>query len=194
MEKDVLRARLGTKRAALAAAFRCLSSESIANHLSQHPIVQEATCVGLYAGLDAPLYEVNTQSVHNALLRHGLTIAYPRIRNKQLEFASVNDRTQDMTPGVWNIPEPQAHCPLIPFHQIDLLLVPGLAFTAEGARLGMGGGYYDRVLSHQDFSGISVGLCFSTFVLPSIPIDPWDQTVDWIATERGVFSTRTPVA
>ncbi len=192
MEKDALRARLRTKRAALAAAFRRLSSESIAEHLTQHPIVQQATCLGLYAGLDAPLYEVHTQELHNRLHSLRKTVAYPRVRGDELEFACVNDRTQDMTPGVWNIPEPRSHCPVVSLQQIDLLIVPGLAFTANGERLGMGGGYYDRILAHKNFDGSSIGVCFATFVLPNLPVDAWDQTVDWVATERGISATHSP--
>ena len=190
--KDALRARLRTKRAALAAAFRRLSSESIAEHLTQHPVVLEATCVGLYAGIDAPLYEVRTHGLHNRLRSLRATVAYPRIQGNELAFACVTDPEQDMTPGVWNIPEPRPDCPPVSLQQIDLLIVPGLAFTADGARLGMGGGYYDRILANKDFTGISIGVCFSTFVLPNLPVDSWDQKVHWVATEQGISSTHRP--
>lgn len=59
---------------------------------------------------------------------------------------------------------------------VDLALVPGLAFTAQGLRLGRGGGYFDRFL--KSFTGTSVGVCFQEQVLEEIPVEPHDQSVD----------------
>jgi len=59
--------------------------------------------------------------------------------------------------------------------EIDLALIPGLAFTSQGLRLGRGGGYFDRFL--VGFTGKSVGVCFQEQVLEDIPMEPHDQTV-----------------
>ena len=188
MEKDALRARLRTKRAALSAAFRRLSSESIAQNVLRLPDWETVKTIGLYAALDAPHFEVQTGALHDVLLGRGYALAYPRVRGDSLQFAQVTDRHTDMTPGPWNIAEPNADCPIVPVEDIDLLIVPGVAFTASGSRLGQGGGYYDRLLSSGGFSGRSVGLSFQAFVLTELPLDPWDQAVEWLATEHELLA------
>jgi 5-formyltetrahydrofolate cyclo-ligase len=71
-------------------------------------------------------------------------------------------------------------------------MVPGVAFTAAGDRLGYGGGYYDRLLSRWPYPrpGL-VAAAFSIQIVPAIPVTACDVPVDWIVTEDGVVDTRT---
>ncbi|MBM4762294.1 5-formyltetrahydrofolate cyclo-ligase [Bacillus sp. B15-48] len=68
---------------------------------------------------------------------------------------------------------------------LDLLIVPGLAFTKEGFRIGFGGGYYDRYLTH--FQGETLSLAFSMQLVAELPIEIHDVPVSKIITEEGVF-------
>lgn len=68
---------------------------------------------------------------------------------------------------------------------IDLLIVPGLAFTSTGYRLGFGGGYYDRFLS--TYKGHSVALSFSSQVIEELPIEGYDLPVQQLITEKNVY-------
>lgn len=64
------------------------------------------------------------------------------------------------------------------------VLVPGIAFDARGARLGRGGGYYDRFLEKVRQSGaLKIGVCWSMQIVPEVPTDPHDVHVDWICHE-----------
>lgn len=72
--------------------------------------------------------------------------------------------------------------------KIDLLIVPGLAYTREGYRLGFGGGYYDRYLS--DFRGKTISLCFQSQVVSQFPIEKHDIPVSKIITNNEVIITR----
>jgi len=83
--------------------------------------------------------------------------------------------------------EPAADQPVIPPRQIQLALVPGLAFDRRGGRLGYGGGYFDRFL--RDFSGVSVGITFHALLQESLPCDQFDVAVQWIVTEMGIIGT-----
>lgn len=65
--------------------------------------------------------------------------------------------------------------------EIDLIIVPGLAFDQDGYRLGFGGGYYDRYL--QDYKGKKIALAFTPQILPTIPIEKHDISVDAIVTD-----------
>ena len=76
--------------------------------------------------------------------------------------------------------------PVVPLHEIDTLLIPGLAFDPAGARLGRGGGYYDRLLAERRGDAQAVGVTVDSRVIKAVPVDDHDQRVDWLATESGV--------
>jgi len=81
--------------------------------------------------------------------------------------------------------EPAPDLPLIPDEEIQLALVPGLAFDRQGRRLGYGGGYFDRFLG--SFQGTSLGVTFQALLLDQLPWGGRDVPVQWIVTERGIF-------
>ncbi len=83
--------------------------------------------------------------------------------------------------------EPSADLPIIPPDEIQLALVPGLAFDRSGWRLGYGGGYYDRFL--RNFRGLSVGIVFHALLLDEIPHSTFDVPMNWILTEQEVVKT-----
>ena len=60
-------------------------------------------------------------------------------------------------------------------------IVPGLAFSLDGRRIGYGGGYYDRFL--HGFVGVKIGLCYREFVLENVPTEPHDEKVDFVITD-----------
>ncbi len=76
----------------------------------------------------------------------------------------------------------------------DLVIVPGLAFTADGGRLGQGGGWYDRFLSRIRPDCTTVGVCFVEQLLDALPTEPHDIAVDHVVTEHGLAggAGRTP--
>jgi 5-formyltetrahydrofolate cyclo-ligase len=77
--------------------------------------------------------------------------------------------------------------PVIPIHEIDVFLVPGLAFDLRGGRLGNGAGHYDRVLAAARSDAVSIGICAPGHLVESVPTDKGDLPVDYIATEEGVI-------
>jgi 5-formyltetrahydrofolate cyclo-ligase len=68
----------------------------------------------------------------------------------------------------------------------DAVIVPGLAFTAAGDRLGQGGGWYDRFLSQLRPDCVSIGVCFAEQLVDGLPVEPHDVAVDHVVTDRGV--------
>ena len=66
---------------------------------------------------------------------------------------------------------------------LDLVVVPGLAFTADGRRLGQGGGHYDRFLARLRPDCLTVGACFAEQLVRELPTEPHDQPVDAVATD-----------
>ncbi|GAY75298.1 5-formyltetrahydrofolate cyclo-ligase [Sporolactobacillus inulinus] len=71
---------------------------------------------------------------------------------------------------------------------IDLLIVPGVVFNHEGYRIGYGGGYYDRFL--EGFKGITASLLLEQQFNERLPVEPHDQQVGWLITERGCFKVK----
>jgi 5-formyltetrahydrofolate cyclo-ligase len=91
--------------------------------------------------------------------------------------------SEDLKSGKFRIPEPVEP---VRAKQLDLLLVPGIAFDRHGNRLGRGGGFYDRLLAEYP-AATAVGLCFDFQLVDSLPAEPHDRPVDWIVTESQVF-------
>jgi 5-formyltetrahydrofolate cyclo-ligase len=115
----------------------------------------------------------------------GKTICYPAIRLGGLDFISVGG-PESVIPGQFGIREPvfdQAR--IIPPDTFDLVLVPGAAFTADGGRLGRGGGFYDRLLGAPGFRAFKVGVCFHRQIVDAVPTEPHDQRVHRVVTEKG---------
>lgn len=78
-----------------------------------------------------------------------------------------------------------------PVHQLDVLLVPGVAFDRAGGRLGNGGGFYDRVLSAKREDARAIGVTTLSRVVDVVPMEPHDRRVGWLATEDGVMECST---
>lgn len=86
--------------------------------------------------------------------------------------------------------QPMARGVVAPLHELDVVLVPGLAFDRKGARLGRGGGYYDRVLAGKRSDAITMGVTTEDRVVDSIPVEDHDLDIGWLATEVGVTECR----
>lgn len=116
-----------------------------------------------------------------------LPVALPRVEGRSMEFHSISSM-DDLSPGVMGILEPQGGT----LETEGILLVPGLAFSTSGDRLGYGGGYYDRYLrSHPHL--LAFGLAFSEQVFHTIVHDKDDVSLDGLFLDDGrvfIFSTR----
>ena len=84
--------------------------------------------------------------------------------------------------------EPASHLPIIPPGQIELALIPGLAFDRRGSRLGYGGGYYDRCLG--SFTAIRLGVTFAALLLPKVPCGEHDVPMQWLVSEQALFAAQ----
>lgn len=92
---------------------------------------------------------------------------------------------EDLKLGPRGVREPVGETPF-PLGQIDLILVPGLAFDRKGGRLGRGGGHYDRILGRKDCVGKVIGACFALQIVPEVPREDHDSRVSALLTEQGL--------
>jgi 5-formyltetrahydrofolate cyclo-ligase len=84
--------------------------------------------------------------------------------------------------------QPTDSGPVIPIHEIDVFLVPGLAFDRGGGRLGNGAGYYDRILSSARSDAATIGIAPNVRLIDRVPVEEHDVLVGLLATEDGVIS------
>jgi 5-formyltetrahydrofolate cyclo-ligase len=138
------------------------------------PELQSATRVLLYAAMRG---EVPTEPLAHALLARGVSLAVPRITPEGL-VAAPFDRWEDLTPGAFRILTSAA-----PAWDggIDVVVVPGVAFTPRGDRLGLGRGDYDRFLSRTAVAR-KLALAWDFQLLDEIPTEAHDQRMDLIVT------------
>jgi 5-formyltetrahydrofolate cyclo-ligase len=87
--------------------------------------------------------------------------------------------------------EPAPDLPIIPPNEVELALVPGVAFDRLGRRLGYGGGYFDRFL--RDFTGVALGVIYQALLLDQLPYGEHDVPVGWVVTEAGLLHTNPQV-
>lgn len=99
----------------------------------------------------------------------------------QLRFHQICNPGQDMEPGAMGIPAPAAHTPAVEPEEIDLLIVPGVAFTRAGERLGYGGGYYDRYMPRCTRAQI-IALAFDEQLVDTLPTESHDLRIPTIIT------------
>ena len=90
---------------------------------------------------------------------------------------------QTMASGAYGITEPQAGEPCRA-EDIDLMVVPGVAFSADGVRLGRGKGYYDRYLSRKGFRAYCVGVCYACQLRDDVPSEPHDKRVSLVISPK----------
>ena len=107
---------------------------------------------------------------------------FPRVVEDHLEIYRMNPISRWMR-GLYGISEPDPESwDLTNISEIDLAVVPGLAFDAKGRRLGRGKGFYDRLLGHPEFRGIKVGLAWGWQVVDEVPCETHDSTMDLVVT------------
>jgi 5-formyltetrahydrofolate cyclo-ligase len=108
----------------------------------------------------------------------------PRVApDKTLTF---RDRDVPRETHPFGMEQPADVGPVIPIHEIDVFLTPGLAFDLRGGRLGNGGGFYDRLLARRRTDSKAVGITVVSRIVDEVPMSGHDQRVDWVATETGV--------
>ena len=183
-QKRELRKRMLAARRALSKEERASYSAEITEKLLSHAAVTRARTIFAYAAMPD---EVQTESLLSGLLARGKRVAIPWITGKQgMEAALVPsmDLLEVGAYGILTVREERRE--ILSPQEIDCVIVPGVAFSVDGARLGMGGGYYDTFLP-KAAKAVRIAAAFQCQIAEHIPRLPHDCGVDWIVTEQGVF-------
>lgn len=130
--------------------------------------------------------ELDTRPIVEAALADGKTVIVPRVNRETKALDLYEIKGYDgLVPGGYGILEPTDDHVRVSENDVDLILVPGVAFDEEGGRLGYGAGFYDKILSKT--RAALVALCFELQVVPEVPREPHDIPVPLILTEERVI-------
>lgn len=178
-EKTLLRKDLLEKRKNIPLLLRHAKSRRIFRKLSRESVFRKAEHVALYYGI-AP--EVETKFFLKKILKKK-KIYLPRIGpKKSMTLCRVCLLSKDLKKGACNIMEPKAFCEARTAGQMDIILVPGVAFDKRGGRLGRGGACYDRLLRKAK-KVVKIGLCFKEQIVKKVPMTKRDIKMDRVITD-----------
>jgi 5-formyltetrahydrofolate cyclo-ligase len=152
-------------------------NSAIAQKFFEIPIVKNSNRVMMYYSIH---HEVETTLLIKMLFTMGKSVALPACTlDKSLRALVIQD-LDDLVPGIFGLSEPKDTAPEIKSQELDLIIVPGLAFDKRGFRLGHGGGYYDRFLA-KTFA-LKLGLAYDFQVVEELPVDHHDIPLDALLT------------
>ena len=151
---------------------------ALTDQFLKHPFYQEAKVIATY--LSFP-HEFQTQELIEQALKDGKKVLIPKTYPKgRMDFVVYHP--QQLVKTSFGLLEPQGDLEVVDASQIDLIHVPGLAFTTEGYRIGYGGGYYDRYLKH--FSGHTFSTIYPCQIKDFIP-EKHDIPVQEVLIDEG---------
>ncbi|HUC87239.1 MAG TPA: 5-formyltetrahydrofolate cyclo-ligase [Candidatus Saccharimonadales bacterium] len=178
MNKTQLREWFRAKLAAQSATEREQASRVIIGRLLASEEYARAGTIFTYVTTPQ---EVDTRGLIEQAWRDGKQVAVPRLEDDRI-VAKCLTAWEELQPGLFSIPEPGGNATAIDTSNLDLILVPGLAFTCDGARLGHGRGHFDRWLATLPPSTPTVGLAFAFQLVDELPHEPHDICIQKVLT------------
>jgi 5-formyltetrahydrofolate cyclo-ligase len=155
-------------------------SDEIMCFLEKSSLFQKAHCVALYNAIPG---EVQTASFIHKWFKQK-QILLPLVVGNDLKLLPYKGE-ESLKAGSFGIMEPVDDGTVIPNDDIDLIIVPGVAFDRSKNRLGRGKGYYDRLLSLLKAS--KIGICFDFQLKEQIPTEPFDRKMDLVITNKEII-------
>jgi len=200
--KDAIRRQMRTRRKALTTEERERAAKAVCARLSDDrdimnevdPFYYDEKCtVAVY--LASP-DEIDLSDLILELLKRGVNVVAPRWNGETYELAKVKGLSDaDLRRGPMNILEP-AEADIVAPEEVGVWIIPGLAFTKRGNRLGYGGGWYDRLLASASKSARKIGVAHEFQIVDDLPNEPHDIRMDGIVTDtlsdRHLDFTETP--
>lgn len=184
--KKAIRAEATARRRAQ--ADKDAVSRRICQTLAERSEYRDARCVLFYVDFGD---EVRTRPLLAETLASSKQVAVPYCVGEQLRLFRLTN-LDELVEGTFTILEPRTELRDRPgrrvdLAEVDLVVVPGVAFDVQGNRLGHGRGYYDRLLSRARRETALLALAFECQIFPEIPVGPRDVAMDWLITENQVY-------
>jgi 5-formyltetrahydrofolate cyclo-ligase len=178
-QKKILRKKTICWRESIAVAKRIEWDQLICRNICQMQNFTNAKCIAGYISIKG---EVNPNLILENALKIGVKVVLPATEplNHMMLFRGISD-LNTLVPGGYGILEPPKANEIIKISAIDIIIVPGVAFSRNGARLGYGGGYYDAALMQT--KSLKIAVAYSGQVYDDIPTDANDIMMDYLITE-----------
>lgn len=159
--------------------FIKIASNRIRDNLRKIDFYRNAESTGVYYSIGS---EVQTHDLIQEFFNQGKEFALPRVEKNDLVFKKISSLS-DLEPGSFGVMEPKEKCETV--KNLDVVLVPSIALTREGYRLGYGFGFYDRYLHGKKSK--KIGMSYAKNVLKTFPHDNHDVKMDCLVTEDAVI-------
>ena len=178
-KKKQLRAHFSALRAAIPSNEKAVLDAALCHAVAAHPAFLACnTLLCFFPVRDEP----NFTALYELARKRGVKTAFPRCVDTQMTFHTVCDESE-LVMGRFGIPTPPESAPLATCDKHTLCLMPALAVSKDGTRLGYGGGFYDRFLEH--FEGSTLLPIYSTLACDALPREQTDKIPQYILTEKG---------
>ncbi len=142
--------------------------------------IREADCLMVYSSFGS---EIETYGIIDRLFGSKTKVAFPRCNDDGTMSFHIIESYADLHEGMYRIREPDSSLPLAVITNKTVCLIPGLAFTEKGGRLGYGGGYYDRFLMENP-DIYTIALSYEALIADELPLMQHDLMVNSIVTEE----------
>ena len=167
--------------------FISKNSSIITDKLLQMDCIKKAKTIMLYFDFNN---EVQTDNLINKLISLRKIVASPITlkEEKKLIPTQITDLKEGIKIGAYNIREPKPECSqAIGIKDLDVVIVPAVAYDTDCYRLGYGGGFYDRFLENLRPDAKTIGIAFDLQIFDEVPKDPHDAQLDFIITESKII-------
>ena len=177
LSKNGIREQIRKHRWSLNTAQIYKMSHSVSMQTVSSDLLREANTILLYWPLPGEV------DLRNLISMGAKRVALPVVIGPELILREYSP--EYMVIGAFNIHEPDSRAPIITPEEIDLAIIPGVAFDKKCNRLGRGKGFYDRLLPLLHCP--KIGVAFDFQIYDNLPVDPWDIPMDFVVTESSIF-------
>lgn len=168
--------------------FISTNSQKITEKLLSMNCIKDANTIMLYLDFNN---EVSTDSLIKKLLNLGKIVSSPITLKEERKLipSQITDLKNGIQYGAYNIREPKPECsPAINIKDLDVIIVPAVAYDKNCYRLGYGGGFYDRFLENLRKDAVTIGIAFDLQIFDEVPKEAHDAQLDYIVTESRILT------
>lgn len=192
-DKKKLRKEILDKRNSMDLNIKRELDNCIFNRFYESSHYKNANKIFIYVSYSS---EIDTKKIINKILEEGKRIFVPRTENKTKSMDAIEITSlDDLEESRYGILEPSIDKESINPNELDLIVVPGVAFDCCGGRIGYGAGYYDRYFKKINEKNLvrvkKIALAYEMQILNRIPMNEFDMTIDYIMSENQVINCKS---
>lgn len=185
-EKKILRKQISSVKKLIPLEEKIRRSDAVMERLLEHPEYKKSKKILFYWSMDD---EVFTKQTVIQAYNEGKEVYLPVVEGDNLRIRLFEGAAAMVAGESFAIPEPSEDSPEASIDDMDLAVVPGVAFDAQCSRMGRGKGYYDRLLSAATKEGrpYTIGVCFDFQLVPKVPVEECDKPLDCVISETSLY-------